>query len=224
MTTYVALDIETTGLDENREAITEIGAVRFNERRVEDEWTTLINPGKHIPDFITGLTGIDDAMVRQAPKYRDIAHELEAFVGDAPVIGHNVRFDLGFLQKGGILRYNEVIDTYELAAVLMPSAPRYNLGSLGQQLGVLLPATHRALDDAKVTQVVFIRLLERAMELPIDLLAEFVRLSEPLDWDARWVFQQVLATRVKEQKGGQARAMREKRVSIPVFPGETQSG
>jgi len=197
MTTFVALDIETTGLDEHRDAITEIGAVKFNERRVEDEWTTLVNPGRQIPDFITGLTGIDNAMVRQAPKYRDIAHELEAFVGDAPVIGHNVRFDLGFLQKGGILQYNDVIDTYELAAVLMPSAPRYNLGSLGSQLGVLLPATHRALDDAKVTQVVFTRLLEKAHELPMDLLAEFVRLSEPLDWDARWVFQQVLLTRQK---------------------------
>jgi len=185
MTSYVALDIETTGLDSNRDAIIEIGAVRFNERRVEDEWTSLINPGRQIPDFITGLTGIDNAMVRQAPGLRDIAHELDAFVGDAPVIGHNVRFDLGFLQKAGILRYNEVIDTYELAAVLMPSAPRYNLGSLGGQLGVLLPATHRALDDAKVTQVVFMRLLERARDLPIDLLAEFVRLSEPLDWDAR---------------------------------------
>ena len=145
MTTYVALDIETTGLDESRDAIIEIGAVKFNERRVENEWTTLVNPGRQIPDFITGLTGIDNAMVRQAPGMRDIAHELEAFVGDAPVIGHNVRFDLGFLQKANILRYNEVIDTYELAAVLMPSAPRYNLGSLGSQLGVLLPATHRAL-------------------------------------------------------------------------------
>jgi len=140
-------------------------------------------------------------MVRQAPGFRDIAHELEAFVGDAPVIGHNVRFDLGFLQKGGILSYNDVIDTYELAAVLMPSAPRYNLGSLGGQLGVLLPATHRALDDAKVTQVVFTRLLERAMDLPIDLIAEFVRLSEPLDWDARWVFQQVLGTRQNSRQG-----------------------
>ncbi len=204
MTSYVALDIETTGLDANRDVIIEIGAVRFSERRVEDEWSSLINPARHIPEFITGLTGIDDAMVRQAPGLRDIAHELEAFVGDVPVIGHNVRFDLGFLQKAGILRYNEVIDTYELAAVLMPSAPRYNLGSLGQQLGVLLPATHRALDDAKVTQVVFTRLLERARELPIDLVAEFVRLSEPLDWDARWVFQQVLASSVK--KGEQAKA------------------
>ncbi len=200
MTSFVALDIETTGLEAERDAIIEIGALRFSKRRVEDEWTSLVNPGRHIPEFITALTGIDDAMVRQAPKLRDIAHELEAFVGDAVVIGHNVRFDLGFLQKAGVLHSNEVIDTYELAAVLMPSAPRYNLGSLGGQLGVLLPATHRALDDAKVTQVVFTRLLERAHELPIDLVAEFVRLSEPLDWDARWVFQQVLATRIKEEK------------------------
>jgi len=218
MTSYVALDIESTGLDKNRDAITEIGAVKFNERRVEDEWTSLVNPGQHIPDFITGLTGIDDAMVRQAPKLRDIAHELEAFVGDAPVIGHNVRFDLGFLQKAGILRYNYVIDTYELAAVLMPSAPRYNLGSLGQQLGVPVFNKHRALDDAKITQAVFTRLLERARELPIDLVAEFVRLSEPLDWDARWVFQQVLASRVK--KGEQAKASKRGVGEFPWFQAE----
>jgi len=222
MTSYVALDIETTGLDKDRDMIIEIGAVRFNERRVEDEWTTLVNPGRQIPDFITGLTGIDNAMVRQAPEIRDIAHELDAFTGDLPVIGHNVRFDLGFLQKAGILRYNEVIDTYELAAVLMPSAPRYNLGSLGQQLGVLLPATHRALDDAKVTQVVFMRLLERARELPPDLVAEFVRLSEPLEWDARWVFQQVLGSRLKEQKSTsgtkQTKGAKRSGLEFPFFP------
>ena len=155
MTTYIAIDIETTGLEAEQDAIIEIGAVKFNERRVENEWTSLINPGRHIPDFITGLTGIDDAMVRQAPGLRDIAQELDAFVGDAPVVGHNIRFDLGFLQKARILSYNEVIDTYELAAVLLPSAPRYNLGSLGGQLGVLLPATHRALDDCEMGLRVF---------------------------------------------------------------------
>ena len=64
MTIIVSLDIETTGLDENREAIIEIAAVKFNGRRIEDEFSTLINPGKNIPDFITGLTGIDNAMVR----------------------------------------------------------------------------------------------------------------------------------------------------------------
>jgi ATP-dependent DNA helicase DinG len=114
-------------------------------------------PGRHIPEFITGLTGISDVEVRNAPRLVDIAHDLEAFVGDAPLVGHNVRFDLGFLQKAGLLPYNEVIDTYELAAVLMPTASRYNLGALGKQLGILLPATHRALDDARVTMAAFNR-------------------------------------------------------------------
>ncbi|GAB4505229.1 MAG: helicase C-terminal domain-containing protein [Anaerolineales bacterium] len=225
MTTFVALDIESTGLDSERDAIIEIGAVKFNERRIEDEWTSLVNPGRHIPTYITDLTGIDDAMLRQAPRFRDIAHELEAFVGDAPVIGHNVRFDLGFLQQGSILRYNEVIDTYELASVLMPSAPRYNLGSLGSQLGVLLPATHRALDDARVTQAVFLRLWEMALALPIDLVAEFVRLSEPLDWDAAWAFREALRIRSgkREQAAGAAPSAskgRERSVEFPFFTAE----
>ena len=111
MASIVAIDIETTGLDKDRDAIIEIGAVRFNGKRVEDEFSTLVNPGKHIPEFITGLTGIDDSMVRGAPRLNGIVHELAAFVGDAPVIGHNIRFDLGFLQKATALNLNRVIDT-----------------------------------------------------------------------------------------------------------------
>ena len=199
MQSIVAIDLETTGLNDERDAIIEIGAVKFKGHRVEAEWTTVINPGRHIPEFITGLTGISDAETRNAPKLRDIIHDLEAFVGDAPVVGHNIRFDLGFIQKqAGILHNNEVIDTYEIAAMVMPTASRYNLGSLGKQLGILLPATHRALDDAKVTMAAFNKLFEMARELPRELVDEIVRLSEPIEWDARWVFQQALGTQAKE--------------------------
>lgn len=198
MASIVAIDIETTGLDENRDAIIEIGAVRFNGKRVEDEYSTLINPNRHIPEFITGLTGIDDTMVRQAPRLRDIAHELEAFVADAPVLGHNIRFDLSFLQKAGLLHFPQTLDTYELASILLPSASRYNLGALGQQLGIPLPATHRALDDARVTHAAYVRLVELARELPLELIAEIVRLGEPLDWETGQAFQLVLKARAKE--------------------------
>ena len=198
MNSIVSIDIETTGLNSDRDAIIEIGAVKFKGHRVEEEWETVINPGRHIPEFITGLTGISDVEVRGAPKFKNIVQDLEAFVGNDPVVGHNVRFDLGFLQKGGILQYNEVIDTYELAAVLMPTASRYNLGALGKQLGILLPATHRAMDDAKVTMAVLNKLLEMARELPFEMIAEIVRLSEPLDWDANYVFRELLKTKAKE--------------------------
>ncbi len=211
MTSIVAIDIETTGLDKDRDAIIEIGAVRFNGKRVEDEFSTLINPQRHIPEFITGLTRIDDSMVRNAPHLRDIAHELEAFVGDAPVIGHNVRFDLGFLQKAGLLQLNRVIDTYPLASALMPSASRYNLGALGQQLGIMLPATHRALDDAKVTHAVYERLLELARELPLEMVQEIVKHGEPIDWDAGYFFEQVL--RAKSKDGVQPKKVRGKPAS-----------
>ncbi|MGZ9234663.1 MAG: exonuclease domain-containing protein, partial [Anaerolineales bacterium] len=208
MQSIVAIDIETTGLSEERDAIIEIGAVRFKGRRVEDEWSSLINPNRHIPEFISGLTGISDAEVRNAPRFRDVAPELEHFVGDAPIIGHNVRFDLGFLQRAGLFPYNEVIDTYELASVLMPTASRYSLGALGKQLGILLPATHRALDDARVTMAAFNRLFELARELPLEVVAEIVRLSEPLEWDAGWLFQEVLRSRSKE--GIQAKKVKQK--------------
>jgi DNA polymerase-3 subunit epsilon/ATP-dependent DNA helicase DinG len=212
MQSIVAIDIETTGLSEERDAIIEIGAVKFKGHRVEDEWSTLLNPNRHIPEFVSGLTGITDAEVRNAPRFHEVAGELEAFVGNAPVVGHNVRFDLGFLQRAGLLQYNEVVDTYELASVLMPTASRYNLGALGKQLGILLPATHRALDDAKVTMAAFNRLFEIARELPIEVVADIVRLSEPLEWDAAWLFQELIRARAKE--GVQSKKVKKKDAGV----------
>jgi ATP-dependent DNA helicase DinG len=199
MPSIVAIDIETTGLDPNKDAITEIGAVRFNGKRVEAEWSTLINPNRPIPTFISQLTGISNEMVRNAPTLKTMVQDLAAFVGDSPVLGHSVRFDLGFLQKSGILTLNEAIDTYEMAGVLLPTASRYNLGALGRALGILMTGEqHRALDDARLTHQVFNQLYEQALILPIELIAEFVRLSEPFEWGAGWIFTQILKARAHQ--------------------------
>ena len=207
MNSIVALDIETTGLDPDKDAIIEIGAVRFNHRRVEAEWSTLINPGRPIPPFITQLTGISDQMVREAPPVHSVLGELKNFVGDAPVLGHNVRFDLSFLRRQNILRLNEAIDTYELAAVLMPSAGRYNLSALGHSLNIPLPAIHRALEDARVTRGIYQRLFELSLALPLNLLGEIVQLSEQLDWGGYFALQEALRARSKETMSAvQARA------------------
>lgn len=195
METIVALDIETTGLDAEKDAIIEIGAVKFNGHRVEADWSTLINPGRRIPPFITQLTGISDQMVLRAPPVQDVLAELVDFVGDTPILGQNIRFDLSFLRRLGIFRRNTLLDTYEMASVLLPTAGRYNLGSLAQALGVLLPASHRALDDANATRGVFLRLFEEALELPLNLLAEIVRLAEGLDWTGYWPFRLALRER-----------------------------
>ena len=198
MPSLVSIDIETTGLDSQADAIIEIAAVRFNGHRVEAEWSSLINPGRPIPPMITQLTGITNEMVRNAPPIRAILNDLADFVGTAPVVGHNVGFDLAFLQRYNILKLNEVVDTYELASVLLPTSSRYNLGTLGQQMGILIPNSHRALDDARLAHAVFTRLYDKTLALPLELLAEFVRLSEPLEWGAGWLFEQILRARVRQ--------------------------
>ncbi|MBI9048583.1 MAG: DEAD/DEAH box helicase [Anaerolineaceae bacterium] len=193
MQPIIALDLETTGLNPGMDAITEIGAVKFNEKRIIDEFKTLVNPNRPIPPMISRLTGITNTMVANASQIHDVIPEFAAFVGDDPVLGHNVQFDLSFLNKHNILNANKSIDTYELAAVLLPGASRYNLGALGQQLGIIhMGSLHRAFDDAKLTHTVYVKLLEIAQKLPISLIAEIVRLAKPMHWGADYLFQSIL--------------------------------
>jgi DNA polymerase-3 subunit epsilon/ATP-dependent DNA helicase DinG len=212
MPPIVAIDLETTGLDPNSDAIIEIGAQKFEGQRIEGEWTTLVNPGRSISNFISKLTGITNPMVRDAPQIEEVLPELREFVGDTPILGHRVSFDLSFLRRQGLFKLNESIDTYEMAAVLLPEAKRYNLGALGKLLNVAFPATHRALDDVKVTVAIYQQLFDQALELPIDLLAEIVRMGEQRAWDGEWPFKQALLARGQE-KGTQG----SKQLSGPIF-------
>lgn len=181
--TLVALDIETTGLESQNDKIIEIGAVRFSGSEIQEEFNSLINPGKPIPPFISQLTGITDAMVRKAPPVEEVIDQLIDFVKDAPVVGHNVKFDLSFLKKQGALKSNKTIDTYEMAAVILPTEGRYNLRALGQSLSVPMKATHRALDDTKVTQAIYHLMYQIILEQPLGLLSEIVRLGKNITWD-----------------------------------------
>ncbi len=181
--TLVALDIETTGLESQNDKIIEIGAVRFSGSEIQEEFNSLINPGKPIPPFISQLTGITDAMVRSAPPVEEVIDQLIDFVKDAPVVGHNVKFDLSFLKKQGALKANKTIDTYEIAAVILPAEGRYNLRALGQSLSVPMKATHRALDDTKVTQAIYHRMYQIILDQPLGLLSEIVRLGKNITWD-----------------------------------------
>jgi ATP-dependent DNA helicase DinG len=182
MPQIVSLDIETTGLDPNTDSIIEIGMVKFSDTRVEAEYSQLINPRRPISAFITNLTNISNSMVLNQPFLADVLPDVIDFVGDAIILGQNIAFDLSFFYKAKVLRANRSMDTYELASVLMPGAPRYGLGSLSHQLGVIQTNAHRASDDARVTMEVYQRLNDKISELPIELIAEILRLSEDLDW------------------------------------------
>ena len=198
MSVIVSLDIETTGLDPKNDSIIEIGAVKFNENRVLDEFSTLINPRKPINAFITNLTGISNPMVMNAPILAEVFPDLEAFVGENPILGQNVGFDISFFNRYGAFKTNPIIDTYEMAAVLMPSAPRYGLGSLCHQLGVVLSGAHRAINDARATMGVYQKLCEKLSKLPIDLIAEMVKQCQGLGWAAELPFRQALQSLIQQ--------------------------
>ena len=188
---YVTLDIETTGLDPERDTILEIGAVRFKGNRTFETFETLVDPGRPIPYKIQQLTGIAPADVTGAPTLSAVLPGLDRFVGDNPIIGHNVNFDLSFLRKQGLFQQNISIDTFELASILLPHASRYSLSALLKYLDIELPPdgqTHRALDDAQATRQLFEALLDQARRLDGRIIEEVARISGQTDWCLADVF------------------------------------
>ncbi len=189
---YVALDLETTGLDPQRDGILEIGAVKFRGGEVLDTFSSLINPGRPVPPKITELTGITNEMVRDAPPLRSVLTHLATFVRDLPVIGHSVAFDLGFLRRYQTLTSNESLDTFELAGILVPHEERYSLGKLTEALGVPEPQEHRALSDAQLAHQLFLKLFERACQIPTPILEEIVKHSQKVGWTPGGFFEDAL--------------------------------
>jgi len=190
--TYVSLDLETTGLDPERDAIIEIGAVKFRDDRALGEYSTFVHPGRVIPPAITDLTGIRDQDVARAPNLHRVLPDLTRFVGQLPVIGHSVGFDLAFLQRHGVLEDNEPLDTFELSGVLLPHADRYSLRELVSTLGIEVPVAHRALADAQSARLLFTRLLELAAGLPPAILEEIASQADRSHWRAVGFFRDAL--------------------------------
>ncbi|HZY41769.1 MAG TPA: 3'-5' exonuclease, partial [Anaerolineae bacterium] len=188
----VSLDLETTGLDSYKDAIIEIGAVKFRGDEVLDTFSTFVNPGRSIPPKITDLTGITDRDVNSAPSLFSVMPRLVSFVRDLPVIAHNVSFDLGFVQRQRVLLDTLGIDTFELAGMLIPHAERYSLGALARNVGIELPATHRALDDARVAHALYMKMFERACDIPVKVLEEIVRHAQKLSWAPSIFFEDAL--------------------------------
>jgi predicted DnaQ family exonuclease/DinG family helicase len=191
---YVAVDLETTGLYPDRDVILEIGAVKFRVPPVPgsdpiiDRWSTLVNPGRSIPYRITRLTGITQQEVERAPPLTDGLQHLRRFVGNYPVIGHNVRFELAFLQRHGLLVGQAHLDTFELASILLPDAPRYSLEKLATYLELDFEGWHRALADAEMAARLFIALWQEACNLPSKIREEIVAVALDSPWPLRSFF------------------------------------
>ena len=179
---HVALDLETTGLDSDRDSIIEIGAVKFQGDEAIDTFETFVNPSRAIPDFVQRLTGISPSQVSRAPLFSTVARDLADFVGGSPIIGHNISFDLRFLASHDLPLSNASYDTWDLASVFLPRATQYSLRALAAHFSIDHHRAHRALDDAKATQHLFLALLRQAATLDPGLLAYLANLAQRSNW------------------------------------------
>ena len=180
--TFVVIDLETTGGSPHSCAITEVGAVKFRHGEIVGTFETLVDPGIAIPYEITYLTGITEAMVAPAPRIESVLPALLEFIGDAVVVGHNVRFDLAFLRANlARLGYrsltNPSVDTCILARRLVKDeVPDCRLGTVARHLGARTTPCHRAMADALATGDVLHSLLERVASLGVSALDDLLAL------------------------------------------------
>ena len=157
---YAIVDIETTGGSARLERITEIAIYIHDGNGIVDEYSTLVNPERNIPYFITALTGISNEMVEDAPRFFEVAKKIVEITEGNIFVAHNARFDYSFIrQEFSMLGYNfkrPLLDTVSLSRKLLPGHKSYSLGNLCKELGIEITGRHRASGDAMAT----VRLLE----------------------------------------------------------------
>ncbi len=187
---YAILDIETTGGKYNEEGITEIAIYKFDGHKVVDQFCSLINPERAIQPFVVNLTGINNEMLRNAPKFYEVAKRIVEITEGCIIIAHNAQFDNRILvtefDRLGFPFEKETICTVELSKKLIPNLPSYSLGKLVRTLGIPLSDRHRAQGDAKATLALFKMLL--AKDFSKEIISQFVRKDpkkqlEPKLWD-----------------------------------------
>jgi len=175
---YIGLDLETTGLDNSTAKIIEVGIVKFDLNENKEELNILIDPGVPIPYFVENLTGIKDEDVKGQAKIQDVKEKIIDFIGDAPIMGHFIQFDTGFLNANGFDLKNIELDSYDLAQMLLPFESSYGLEILSKKFNLIHENAHRALDDVKANIDLLKELLKEAARLPQDIREKILKLTK----------------------------------------------
>ncbi len=165
---YAIVDIETTGGYASDNEMIEIAVAVTDGEKIIETYETLLNPGRKIPVYIAGFTGINDAMVAEAPGFKEVATHLYKLLEGKVFVAHNVNFDFSFVQKAfadiGIQYQTKRLCTVRLARKIFPGFKSYSLGNLCQQLGIQLTNAHRAGGDCMATSVLFSLLVKKDTE------------------------------------------------------------
>lgn len=157
---YIAFDIETTGLDPMYDEIIEIGAIKIEDGKEIETFSTLIKPEYEIDEFITELTGITNEMVMDAPKINEVLPKFMDFIKDSVILGHNVNFDINFIYDNLINEdmhpiTNDFVDTLRLSRRLLPELKHHRLSDLANYYNIDTTGSHRSLTDVRITIDIF---------------------------------------------------------------------
>ena len=158
---YVVFDLETTGISRVYDEVVEISAVKVRGGKVVDEFSTLVNPGRHIPSGASQVNGITDQMVAYAPRFVKVLQEFLDFTEGYPLVGHNIAsFDMKFICRDaekyyGSVPVNDYIDTLPLARKHLPNLSHHKLTDLASYYGLTTDGAHRALNDCRMNQQVY---------------------------------------------------------------------
>ena len=198
---YSVVDLEATGTDSDAgDRIIQFSCTFVQHRRVIDTFSTLINPMIPIPDRITKLTGITDAMVHHAPKFADVADLLYRMLNKTVFVAHNVNFDFPFL-NAEFARIDhpklliQAIDTVTMSQILLPTLPSYQLRRISAYFNIVHRHPHSASSDARATADLLILLFSRLDHIPVRTLAEIIQIHPKLPRNTLEVFRQSLADR-----------------------------
>ncbi|WP_129631432.1 helicase C-terminal domain-containing protein [Candidatus Oscillochloris fontis] len=195
---FVALDVETTGLQAGIDEIIEFAAVKFRGGEILERFSQLIAPRQPLPLKITRLTGITPDDLADAPSFNEVGGKIVSFIKSYPLVGHSISFDLKMLTSQGMNFSQPVYDTFDLATILLPQMAVYKLGAIAERLGIAHPADHRALNDAEVTAHVFNHLLGVIEALSLEQLKEIVRISTQVPFPMRDLFEHALEQRARQ--------------------------
>ena len=172
---FVAIDVETTGFDYNKDKIIEISAVKFINGKESSTFSKLINPNTKISPFITNLTGISNSMIDSKKTFDEISDSFMEFIKEYPLVGHNIKFDIDFINKeltpkNHRIEQNYVCATYYLSKIFFYYLNSFKLESISSSLNINILHAHRALDDARSSGLLFLELLDEMLTTDINSL------------------------------------------------------
>lgn len=166
---FVAIDLETTGLDPQLETIIEVGLILFEKGKIKEKFTKTVNPRKTVSDNVLMLTGIKQEELHSSPPLDKIIPDIKDFIEGKTLVGHNISFDISFLEKSFPVK-NRTYDTFNLSRIYLPFVSSHSLSGIVEYFKIPYENAHRASDDAEMAGEIFLRIFDLMSNLDPQLL------------------------------------------------------